>query len=101
MNWKDSLEQEHFDIHDLITWTDMQVVKCGRKDYRLIYQRFSRMLQRLKEDRRKIFDERFMEPKEDLEMEIPKPPRLQMLRNKIKDLIALETYKELLGKMSE
>lgn len=97
MNWKDVLEQEHFDIHDLITWTEVQAVKCGRKDYKLIYQRFSRLLQRLKEDRRRIFDERFMEQKEP-ELEIPKPPKMQRFRHKVKKIIQLETYMDLLGR---
>lgn len=94
VNFKDMLEQEHFDIHDLITWTEIQAVKCGRKDYKIIYQRFSRLLRRLKEDRRKIFDERFIEP----EPELPKPPRMQRFRHKVKNMLNFNAYKELVRK---
>lgn len=94
VNFKDMLEQEHFDIHDLITWTEIQAVKCGRKDYKIIYQRFSRLLRRLKEDRRKIFDERFIEP----EPELPKPPRMQGFRHKVKNMLNFNAYKELVRK---
>ena len=97
------LEKEHFDINDLITWTDMQAVRCERSDYRVIYKKFSRLLTRLREDRRRIFDERSL-IREEPEMEtpipkveiIPKPPRSQRIKHKIKSAVSLETYKNLL-----
>lgn len=95
VKWKDMLEKGHFDIHDLIAWTDSQAVKCGRKDYKVIYQKFSRLLARLREDRRKIFDERLI-PQEEPELEIPKPVKMQRVRHKIKGMIS--TYKDLLGR---
>lgn len=95
VKWKDMLEKGHFDIHDLIAWTDSQAVKCGREDYKIIYQKFSRLLARLKEDRRKIFDERLI-LQEEPELEIPKPPKMQMVRRKIRGVI--DTYKGLLGR---
>lgn len=97
VKWQDFLEQEHFDINDMITWAEVRAVKCKRKDYKLIYQKFSRLLSRLKEDRRKIFDERFMEEKEQ-EMEVPKPPRMQRFRHKIKNIANFDLYKNLFGK---
>ncbi len=91
------LEKEHFDIHDLIKWVDTQAVKCGKEDYKVIYQKFSRLLERLKEDRRRIFDERSMLEREP-EMEIPNPPTAQRFKHKVKNFINIETYKELLRK---
>lgn len=92
IKWKDFLEKEHFDIHDIITWAEVQAVKCKRGDYKIIYQRFSKMLRKLKEDRRKIFDERYIEP----EPEIPKPPKIQRIRHKLKNMTSFGIYRELL-----
>lgn len=97
VKWKDFLEKEHFDIHDIITWTEVQAVKCEKKDHKIIYQKFSRLLNRLKEDRRKIFDERFMEPEEP-KLEVPKPPGMQRIRHKLKNVANFGIYKELLRK---
>lgn len=94
VKWKDFLEQGHFDINDMITWSEVQAVKCGKNDHKLIYQRFSKLLRRLKEDRRKIFDERLIEP----EPEMSKPPRMQRIRHKLKNVANFEIYKELLRK---
>lgn len=101
--WKDMLEKEHFDINDLIAWTDLQAVRCDRRDYKIIYQKFSRLLSRLKEDRRRIFDERsIVGEKPEMEMSIPqveiipKPPKMQRVKHNIKRLTSLETYKNLL-----
>jgi len=94
IKWKDFLEKEHFDIHDMITWAEVQAVKCGKKDHKIIYQRFSQLLGRLKEDRRKIFDERLIEQ----EPEMPKPPRMQRFRHKLKNVANFDIYKELLRK---
>ncbi len=101
--WKDMLENEHFDINDLIAWTDLQAVRCDRNDYKVIYKKFSRLLTRLKEDRRRIFDERSIvgehvaipEPEVKVEI-IPQPPKMQRVKHKIKTLVSLETYKNLL-----
>ncbi len=101
--WKDMLEKEHFDINDLISWTDLQAVRCDRRDYKVIYKKFSRLLTRLKEDRRRIFDERSIvgehveipEPGVKVEI-IPQPPKMQRIKHKIKSMVSLETYKNLL-----
>lgn len=111
------MERGHFDIHDLINWAEIQVVKCKRKDYQVIYQKFLRFLKRLREDRRRIFDERYekpseietkifeqprmpvyVEPKKEPEMEIPEPPRVQRFKHKLKNVITFNVYKELLEK---
>lgn len=100
--WKDMLENEHFDINDLIAWTDSQAVRCDRNDYKVIYKKFSRLLTRLREDRRRIFDERSIIREPEMENPIPpieiipQPPKMQRVKHKIKTLVSLETYKNLL-----
>ncbi len=100
--WKDMLENEHFDINDLIAWTDSQAVRCDRNDYKVIYKKFSRLLTRLREDRRRIFDERSIIREPGMENPIPpveiipQPPKMQRVKHKIKTLVSLETYKNLL-----
>jgi len=101
--WKDMLEGEHFDINDLIAWTELQAVKCDRRDYKIIYKKFSRLLTRLKEDRRRIFDEHsIVGETPEIEIPIPKveiipqPPKMQRVKHKVKSLVSLETYKSLL-----
>ncbi len=103
--WKDMLEKEHFDINDLIAWTDSQAVRCDRNDYKVIYKKFSRLLTRLKEDRRRIFDERSIvgeKPESEISIPpveiIPQLPKIQRVKHKIKSLVSLETYKNLLRK---
>lgn len=118
IKWKDELEQGHFDIHDLINWTESQAVRCKREDYQVIYRKFSRLLKRLKEDRRRVFDEHYgkpkkesgmkifkqprtqsyVEPKREPERKIPKPPRMQRFRHKIRDIVSFGYYKDLLEK---